>query len=61
MRPNPRLEWSILEIIEHLILAERAVLQGLPEPSRLSERERRLKHRFGYVIVMFVLTQRLLI
>jgi hypothetical protein len=48
-------KWSILEIIEHLVLAERAVLQGLPEPSRLSERERRLKHRFSYVIVMFVL------
>jgi hypothetical protein len=48
-------KWSILEIIEHLVVAERAVLQGLPERSRLSERERRLKHRFGYVIVMFVL------
>jgi DinB family protein len=48
-------KWSILEIIEHLVLAERAVLQGLPEPSRLSERERRLKHRFFYPIVMFVL------
>lgn len=48
-------KWSILEIIEHLILAERAVLHGLPEPSLLSERERRLKHRFSYVIVMFVL------
>jgi hypothetical protein len=48
-------KWSILEIIEHLVLAERAVLQGLPEPSRLNERERRLKHRVSYVIVMFVL------
>ena len=48
-------KWSILEIIEHLMLAERAVFQGMPEPSRLSERERRLKHRFGYAIVMFVL------
>ena len=48
-------KWSILEIIEHLVLAERAVLQGLPEPSRLTERERRLKHRLTYVIVMFVL------
>jgi DinB superfamily len=48
-------KWSILEIIEHLVLAERAVLQGLPEPSRLHEQERRLKHRFSYVIVMFVL------
>ncbi len=48
-------KWSILEIIEHLVLAERAVCQGMPEPSRLSERERRLKHRIRYVIVMFVL------
>jgi hypothetical protein len=48
-------KWSILDIIEHLVLAERAVLQGLPEPSQLRERERRLKHRFGYGIVMFVL------
>ena len=47
--------WSILEIIEHLVIAERMVLQGLPEPSRLVERERRLKHRFLYLIVMFVL------
>jgi hypothetical protein len=48
-------KWSILEIIEHLVVAERAVLQGLPEPSRLREHERRLTHRFRYVIVMFVL------
>src|SRR5512132_3996194 len=48
-------KWSILEIIEHLVIAEREVLQGLPEPSQLSERERRLTHRFRYVIVMLVL------
>ena len=48
-------KWSMLEIIEHLVLAERAVLQGLPELSRLREQERRLKHRFSYAIVMVVL------
>jgi len=48
-------KWSVLEIIEHLVLAERAVLQDLPELSRLSARERKLKHRFAYLIVMFVL------
>src|SRR5512132_2709488 len=48
-------KWSILEIIEHLVIAEREVLQGLPEPSQLSERERKLTHRFRYVIVMLVL------
>ena len=48
-------KWSILEIVEHLVLAERSVLQGLPEPSELAERERRGKHRFLFPIVMLVL------
>jgi len=48
-------KWSMLEIIEHLVLAERAVLQGLPELSQLREQERRLKHRFSYALVMVVL------
>jgi hypothetical protein len=48
-------KWSILEILEHLVLAERAVLQGLPDPVRLIERKRTLKHRVRYVLVMFVL------
>src|SRR6266540_4254435 len=48
-------KWSIIEIIEHLVLAERAVFQEMPEPSRLSERERRLRDRFAYLVVMFVL------
>lgn len=53
---RPRVgKWSVLEIIEHLVLAERAVLQDLPEVSRLSARERKLKHRCAYLIVMFVL------
>jgi hypothetical protein len=34
-RPIPG-KWSILEIVEHLVLAERVVLQGLP--SRPSSR-----------------------
>ena len=53
---RPRVgKWTILEIIEHLVLAERAVLQDLPEPSELSAHERTIKHRFAYLIVMFVL------
>jgi DinB superfamily len=53
-RPIPG-KWSILEIVEHLVLAERVVLQGLPEPSQLKVRKPRLKQRFRYLIVMFVL------
>ncbi len=53
-RPLPE-KWSILEIVEHLVLAERVVFQGLPEPSKLKIREPRLKDRIRYLIVMFVL------
>lgn len=53
-RPIPG-KWSMLEIIEHLVLAERSVFQGLPEPSRLPVRPPRLKDRFRYRLVMFVL------
>jgi hypothetical protein len=53
-RPLPG-KWSILEIVEHLVLAERVVFQGMPEPSQIKIREPRLKHRIRYLIVMFVL------
>lgn len=52
-------KWSILEIVEHLVVAERAVLNGLPDPSRLVEKERVLEHRVRYRMVMFVLASRI--
>lgn len=52
-------EWSILEILEHLVLAERAVLQDLPEPYRLEAREPRLRHRLAYTTVTFLLKFRI--
>ena len=52
-------KWSILDIVEHLVLAERVVLQGLPSPSELSERKRLLKHRILYLVVLFVLKARI--
>ena len=48
-------KWSILEIVEHLVVGDREILQGLPNPSALVERPRRLKDRAGYRMVMFVL------
>lgn len=48
-------KWSVLEIVEHLVLAEREVLQNLPEPSQLVERQRGLGARVTYPVVMFVL------
>ena len=48
-------KWSILEIVEHLVVGDREVLQGLPKPSALVDRHRRLRDRVGYRMVMFVL------
>ena len=48
--PRPG-KWSILEIVEHLAVSEHVVFQGLPDPSLLVERPRRLKHRFLYLLV----------
>jgi hypothetical protein len=48
-------QWSILEIVEHLGLAERYVLAGMPPPAELVARRRSLKNRCIYPIVIFVL------
>ncbi len=47
--------WSILEIVEHLILAERAILQGLPPLAELVVRPRSLKNRCIYPLVVTIL------
>jgi nitrogen-specific signal transduction histidine kinase len=43
-KPRPD-QWSILEIVEHLVLAERFVLAGMPPVAELVERRRSLKNR----------------
>jgi hypothetical protein len=48
-------KWSILEIVEHLVLADRDVFQGLPDPAQLVDRKRELKDRVSYPITMFML------
>ena len=48
-------KWSILEIVEHLVLAERMVLRGLPDPSLLVERPRRPGHHVRYLLVVLIL------
>jgi hypothetical protein len=53
-KPLPE-KWSLLEIAEHLVLAERKILQGLPDPSELVDRKRTVKSRIGYPLVMAVL------
>lgn len=54
MRPIPA-KWSILEQVEHLVLAERSVFRGLPDPEALRSRARRPVHRMARLVVLFVL------
>ncbi|UCF01902.1 MAG: DinB family protein [Deltaproteobacteria bacterium] len=53
-KPGPS-QWSILQIIQHMVLAERDVMQYLPEPKDLIARKRGLRARILYVVVLLIL------
>ena len=53
-KPGPS-EWSILQIVQHMVLAEREVMQYLPEPKELIHRKRGLRARIFYVVVLLIL------
>ena len=53
-RPLPG-KWSVIEIVEHLVRADRDVLQDLPSVADLVDRRRGLKDRVRYPLVMLVL------
>ncbi len=48
-------KWSVLEIIEHLVIAEREVLGGLKDYEILENRQQSFKNGIMYRLVMFVL------
>ena len=52
-------KWSVMEIVEHMAVAEREVLMGLPERSALKTYDRTLKNRLMLKVVMFVLGRRI--
>lgn len=52
-------KWSILEIVEHMAVAEREVLLGLPEYSEISGYRRTFKNKLMLKVVMFVLGNRI--
>jgi len=47
--------WSLVEIVQHLVLSEREVLQNLPEPKILTARKRGFRHLVSYALVLAVL------
>jgi len=53
-KPGPG-KWSILQIVQHMVLAERDVMQYLPEPKDLIAHTRGLRARILYVAVLLIL------
>ena len=52
--PAPNL-WSILEIIEHMVIAEKEVLVGLPDPERMNEQKRTAMTPLLFRVVLSIL------
>ena len=53
-KPGPN-DWSILQIVQHMVLAEQGVMQYLPEPEKLIDRKRGLRARIFYLVVILIL------
>jgi uncharacterized damage-inducible protein DinB len=53
-KPGPS-EWSVLQIVQHMVLAEQGVMQYLPEPEELIARKRGLRAWICYVVVLLIL------
>ena len=52
-------KWSVIEIVEHMVIGEREVLLGLPDPGELKSYDRSLKNKLMLKVVMFVLGNRI--
>lgn len=53
-KPNTA-SWSILEVVQHLVLAERDVMRDLPDPATLRPQPRRAHNYVAYPLVLLVL------
>ena len=48
--------WSVLEVVEHLVLAEESVLANMDRPELLRPRRTSLRSRLGYAAIIGVLS-----
>ena len=48
--------WSVLDIVEHLVLSEESVLADVDRPDRLRPKRRSLRSRLGFAAVIGVLS-----
>ena len=60
LRARPTVgDWSLLEILEHLVLAEAAILHDLPPRAELMDQPRSLLQRFKFLLVVAILRFRI--
>ena len=53
-KPGPQ-RWSLVQVLQHLVLAEREVLQNLPDFADLVPRKQYPHHLISYAVVLLVL------
>lgn len=53
-KPAPD-KWSILQVVEHLVLAEQEIFKRVPDQGAKSQGKRRLRDRISYIFVVLVL------
>ena len=53
-KPDPQ-RWSLVQVLQHLVLAEREVLQHLPDLADLVPRKQYPYHFISYAVVLLVL------
>lgn len=52
-KPAPD-RWSILQVVEHLVLAEQEIFKCVPDQGAKSQGKRRLRDRISYIFVVLV-------
>jgi uncharacterized damage-inducible protein DinB len=58
IKPGPK-RWSLIQVLDHLVAAERTILMGLPDYAQLTHRPVTLRNRVGYFLVIGLLKWRI--
>ncbi|MEZ0574831.1 DinB family protein [Halodesulfovibrio aestuarii] len=60
-KPPGEDRWSPIMVLEHIVLAERSLLGGLPEPEDMELLHRTFAHKISYAITSYVFNLQLLL
>lgn len=60
-KPPGEERWSPIMVLEHIVLVERSLLAGLPDPADMVARRRTISNRISYAITSYVFSLHLLL